>query len=163
MSDLPALTYGGTEGHNQSSGSIDRATDPDALSKAARSQRLILAHLAQVGERGTTCHEAEPVVMLTHETYTGSRANLHKAGRVVRLTEKRERRGVYVLPEHVAGRDIEPFKPNRSRRDAPPEEVVGAADRTLAWVTMSEPTGMIVTAPDYDDLRTIIDYAKGTQ
>jgi hypothetical protein len=40
---------------------------------------------------------------------SGSLSSLHKEGRIVRLREKRQRCHVYVLPEYVGERDIEPF------------------------------------------------------
>lgn len=163
MSDYdPALEYDRTEGHNRAPASIERAERRATDGTASQVQVVILADLQSRGYLGTTCHEAEARLGISHESYTGARTNLHRRGDVVRLAERRERRHVYVLPEFRSTREAVPFRPNRGTKSTDPT-VLAAADRVSAWIGMVEDTGMLVTAPaDYDDLRLLIHHAKGS-
>ncbi len=160
IAEAPALTYDGTEGSNPAPASEERARRRAEDGSAAASQVAILADLGAHGMFGSTCHEAERRLGMSHETYTGARTNLHRRGDIVRLLERRERRHVYVMPEYVMSRDVVPFRPH-PRRDATPE-VAAAADEISAWVRMVEDTGLLVTAPDFDSIRLLIHHAKGT-
>lgn len=158
----PDLIYNGTEGHNQAPASRERAERRAADGTASAVQALILGDLDRHGYFGSTCHEAEPRLGISHESYTGARTNLHARGVITRLAERRERRHVYVLPEFAEGRDTVPFRPNRTRQATDPA-TLAAAERVSAWIARVEGTGWLVTAPDdYDDLRQLINHAKGT-
>lgn len=163
MSDFdPALEYDRTEGHNAAPASVERAERRAADGTASQVQVLILGDLQRRGFLGSTCHEAEARLGISHESYTGARTNLHRRGDVMRLTERRDRRHVYVLPEFRSSREVSPFRPNHGHRSTDPS-VLAAADRVSAWVARVEDTGMLVDAPgDYDDLRLLIHHAKGT-
>lgn len=49
---------------------------------------------------------------------------LHKEGRLARLTEKRERCAVYVLPEYVGDRAAAPYRPNKKNRTDPARDLL---------------------------------------
>ncbi|QDH91642.1 hypothetical protein QDA01_gp47 [Microbacterium phage Cinna] len=155
----PALEYDRTEGHNHAPASRERAERRAADGSATITQTRILADLRERGYIGSTCHEAEARLGISHETYSGARTNMHARGDIVRLTERRDRRHVYVLPEFRSTREEVPFKPSRPRVDA---ATLAAADRVAAWAGMTEGAGMLVTAPDYDDIRALIAHTKGT-
>ncbi|QHB37053.1 hypothetical protein QDA00_gp50 [Microbacterium phage Matzah] len=158
MSD-PALEYDRTEGHNHAPASIERAERRAADGTASVTQTRILADLRDRGYIGSTCHEAEERLGISHESYSGARTNMHARGDIVRLAERRNRRHVYVLPEFRSTREEVPFKPSRPRVDA---QTYAAAARLAAWASMTEGTGLLVTAPDYDDIRALIAHTKGT-
>lgn len=154
-----SLAYDGTEGHNLAPASIDRAERRATDGTASAVQSLILADLDRHGP--TTCHEAEARLGISHESYTGARTNLHRSAQVTRLAERRDNRHLYVLPGREGDAETVAFRPHR-RRSTADSATRAAADRVAAWVGMTEGTGLLVTAPDYDDLRAIIDHTKGT-
>lgn len=89
-------------------------------------QRVWLA-LRDAGVKGLTWQEAadtlngaaweSPYPAVHHGTVSGALTNLHQAGHAARLTEKRLRRKVYVLPSYVGGRATEaPTAQAESRR-----------------------------------------------
>lgn len=159
MSD-PALEYDRTEGHNTAPASIERAERRAADGTARIIQTRIMADLRERGYLGRTCHEAEAVLGVSHESYTGARTNMHARGDIVRLAERRDRRHVYVLPEFRSTRETVPFKPRR--RPPADAQTYAAAQRVEAWAAQTEGAGMLVTAPDYDDIRALIAHTKGT-
>lgn len=99
-----ALMYGGTEGSSGSAASHERATREARDGTATERQERLLSFLDEQGEYGATWQEVGTSLGLHHGQVTGALSNLHKAGIVARLTTKRARCSVYVLPEHVAGR-----------------------------------------------------------
>lgn len=110
---LPVLPYGqgdgASSGHSGSDTSEARATEADRSGETARRQRAVLAYLALRQERGATWQEVGRVLDLHHGQASGVLSNLHKAGRITRLTESRNRCKLYVLNECVDGRDVEPY------------------------------------------------------
>lgn len=99
-----SLEYAGTEGSSGSDASHERAEAEAASGAASERQRRILARLEGRGAKGATWREVGTLEGLHHGQVTGSLSNLHKAGKIVRLVEKRDRCSVYVMPEHVEGR-----------------------------------------------------------
>lgn len=99
-----ALMYDGTEGSSGSDASHERAAREAASGAATDRQALILDGLGFAGGDGLTWREVATLTGLHHGQVTGSLSNMHKAGHVARLTDKRDRCSIYVLPEHVEGR-----------------------------------------------------------
>ena len=104
MSEGGALMYGGTEGSSGSDASHERAAREARDGTATARQRVLIDSLAEAGAEGLTWRELGTATGLHHGQVTGGLSNLHKAGLIARLTEKRGRCSVYVTPEHVAGR-----------------------------------------------------------
>ena len=121
--DLPELPYAGTSGWSGSSTSKQRAIFEDTSGITSKRQTQILQFLSETRETGATWHEIGRRLDLHHGQVSGSLSNLHKAGRIVRLTETRDRSKIYVLTDHRAGRDIEPHKPN-SRKTSIPDGMI---------------------------------------
>lgn len=165
MTDFtPALGADGTEGHNAAPASIERAARRVSSGTVSAVQVAILGNLAVQRDYGATCHEAEAFTGVSHESYTGARTNLHRRGDVARLAEQRDRRHVYVLPEHIHGRDTVPYKANRPREpERLPEPVARAVEAIEAWAIETEGLGLLVSPPNYSDLNTIITHLKGRQ
>lgn len=64
------------------------------------------------GYDGVTWREFADTVGAHHGMASSALSNLHRQGRITRLTEKRNRCGVYVLPDLVGGREEAPYKRN---------------------------------------------------
>lgn len=166
---MSGFTDDGT-GHNASPGSRGRADKIDQASV----EQIVLADLARHGD--TVCctrvdkHGVRVVggaerTGLGHETYSGTRSRLHDpthrgnngTPRVAKLADQHAHQNYYCLPDQVNGRATLPFVPNGGRRIVvTPPSVVDAASRLGAWVRQTENTGLLVMAPDYDDLRIVL-------
>lgn len=120
-SDGPVLPYpdaraGATSGWSGSDTSRERAETADADGTTTERQQAILRYLQMMGTRGATWLEVAEHFDWHHGQASGALSNLHKVGLIARL--RGGRRGgcaVYVLPEHVAGRDVV-----EQGRNAPP-------------------------------------------
>lgn len=100
--------YAGTSGWSGSDTSRERALEADRTGVTGRRQRDVLAFLAGAGPWGVTWVELAACLDCHHGTASGVLSVLHKGGRIARLSERRNRCKVYVLPEHVWGRETEP-------------------------------------------------------
>ena len=113
------LPYAGTEGHSESTASRDRAHSEAGDGTASARQTTILRCLQIRGERGATWNELAAALDLHHGQVTGSLSSLHKDGQISRLTERRGRSSIYVLPEFEDGRKTAP----QGRRTAPERDL----------------------------------------
>lgn len=110
MTELP---YGGHTDPNSGfaagvATSEERARLDDADGTTSRRQattRLMMQHRAATG---VTWKELAGWTGWHHGQASGVLSVLHKAGRIARLTERRDRCFIYVLPEYVNGRDTQP-------------------------------------------------------
>lgn len=105
MSDPVALPYAGTSGFSGSSTSEERARTQDADGTTGRRQREVLRLLHRYQHSGLTVHELTDRTGWHHGQGSAVLSNLHKVGTITRLTERRDRCQVYVLPEYVEGRE----------------------------------------------------------
>lgn len=103
----PVLPYAGTSGWSGSDTSHERALEADSSGVTGRRQRDALAYLDGAGPWGVTWQELGAAMGAHHGTASGVLSVLHKAGRIARLAERRNRCKIYVLPEHVNGRETE--------------------------------------------------------
>lgn len=112
---IPALPYNNSSGWSGSSTSKRRANYLDTSGITAHSQLLIIKELKKKKGRGATVHELRSILKAHHGSRSGFLSDLNKAGYIVRLQERR--RGplkndglchVYVLPEYVNNRAIDP-------------------------------------------------------
>lgn len=109
-----SLGYAGTSGHQQADTSRDAILDDDLNGVTAAAQRYALIMARQAGARGVTIAELrETKGGLHHGKMSSALTNLHKAGRLAALTKRRDKCGIYVLPEYIEGRFTRPFKGNR--------------------------------------------------
>lgn len=113
--DQPALPFPGTFPYAGTSGyaagsptSEDRARADDEAGTTTVRQRLALRVLDHRGPDGATWAELANVYGWHHGQASGVLSVLHKSGLVARLTERRQRSAVYVLPQHVADRPTQP-------------------------------------------------------
>ena len=95
----------------------------DDIGVSTTAQRVVKQMLFEHGERGVTVAEARTrFYYLHHGALSGALSCLHKEGQIARLTERRERCYVYVLPEHVAGRETRVQGRAKPKRHEVPEE-----------------------------------------
>lgn len=114
--DEPILPYNGTSGWSGSETSEERARRADADGTTTKRQQETLRYLRSKGETGATWFELGEAFGLGHGSASGVLSNLHSVGLIQRLTEKRGRSQVYVVPESVAGRELSVYRNNRTSR-----------------------------------------------
>lgn len=102
---LPVLPYAGTSGHSGSDTSRERAERADSDGTTTKRQSEALASLGARHGDGMTWKELGLARGWHHGTASGVLSVLHKEGHVARLTERRDRCLVYVLPQYTQGRE----------------------------------------------------------
>lgn len=124
--DDPVLPYPDedgtmTGGWSGSETSHERAKSEARSGTLQQRQQEVLNMVARKRFAGATWREVSSTLGLHHGQASGALSNLHKGGRVVRLTQKRGKCAVYVYPDYVEGRESAPYG---RRKPASPE--VGA-------------------------------------
>lgn len=114
--DEPVLPYAGTSGWAGSDTSLERAIDADKSGTTSKRQITVIEYLKTRQHKGMTWKELADRTNWHHGTASGALSVLHKAGYITRLTERRDRCQIYVLPEYVDGRETQDYKPNASAR-----------------------------------------------
>ncbi len=104
MSDEAVLPYAGTSGHSGGATSEERARADDQSGATKLRQANTLMALNNAGTQGMTWKELADQTGWHHGKASGALSNLHVAEKVARLTERRDRCFVYVLPEFVRDR-----------------------------------------------------------
>jgi hypothetical protein len=104
------LPYAGTSGWSGSQTSYERAIANDESGLTSKNQMLFMADLLFTGSDGLTAREWGHLHNLEHQTYSSIPSILHEGGFVERLTMKRGRHQVYVLPEFVNDRETAPHR-----------------------------------------------------
>jgi hypothetical protein len=109
MVKSPVLPYdGGTSsGHSGSDTSHERALHLDRSGKTQHYQQEAMIFALNHAADGITWFELADHLGTGHGTASGVLSNLHKAGRLDRLSVKRGKSKVYVMPQFVNGRITE--------------------------------------------------------
>lgn len=102
----------GTSGHSGGASSRDRAEREDKSGVTGWRQKEVLALLQAAGREGMTVHELEIALVLGHGAASGALTRLHRAGYILRLTERRGDQEIYVLPNMTFERQLAPYRPN---------------------------------------------------
>jgi hypothetical protein len=119
MTEQPSLPYpepGGqqhTMGHSGSETSRDRAVMEANDGTATARQRFVLRRAGLLPEYGVTVKELREATGWHHGKASSVLSTLHLDGRLARLRLARDRCKVYVLPEHVNGRETEEHGRNK--------------------------------------------------
>jgi len=129
---LPLTPYAGTSGWSGTDTSRDRAAREDTDGTTSHRQRATLTALRDVGRDGYTWRELAATLGWHHGQASGALSTLHKEGRIVRLTEKRDRCRVYVHPAHQDGRDADTYQPRPSAVATQEDAVAVVRDALLA-------------------------------
>lgn len=111
----PSLPYNGSSGYSGTDTSKDRADYLDKRGITKQRQFETMRLLAKSGANGLTCQELETITELHHGNASSVLSNLHKDGKIARLSLKRKRYKIYVLPEYVIGRNVEKQKPKHCK------------------------------------------------
>ena len=113
---MTILPYGGTSGHSGSDTSKERAIKADREGTTNDRQKRVMFYLIMYDVKGLTWKELSTITNWHHGTASGTLSILHKAGKISRLVERRNGCKIYVLPEYVEGRKVEPHGGKRSSR-----------------------------------------------
>lgn len=122
-----------TAGHSGSDTSRERAlTEARDGTKAKREMR-VLGFLLVVGTEGLTVRELREITGWHHGQASAALSTLHKAGKIDRLTERRDKCLVYTHPEYTGDRQTSPYHRNRATAQYGPwsawrEKLVAAAE-----------------------------------
>jgi hypothetical protein len=103
----PVLPYAGTSGWSGTETSKDRAVTADRSGETSKRQRQTIRTLKVQTTWGITWKELSEIMGWHHGTSSGVLSVLHKADKIARLREKRDKCRVYVLKEYVNGRETD--------------------------------------------------------
>lgn len=103
----PVLPYAGTSGWSGSDTSKERAVKADESGRTAWRQSQTVKFLNQRGAYGCTWRELGEHYGWHHGTATGVLSVLHKNANIARLSMRRDKCKVYVMPDYVDGRATE--------------------------------------------------------
>lgn len=162
MNDEEAeLPYAGTEGHAGSDTSRDRAFREAIDGTASKRQRYILIMAQRAHERGITVADLRDT-SLHHGRVSGALSVLHKAGKLNRLRETRDKCKVYVMPQFVNGRETESHGVIH-RAD---KHTLAAAETVEARLRAKEDRDALFDIPPTDQeyadaLWALVNYAQG--
>jgi hypothetical protein len=106
------LPYAGTSGWSGTDTSEERARRNDSDGTTGRTQHATMIALEHAGIDGLTWRELAEITATHHGSASGVLSVLHKAGKIARLTNRRDRCKIYVHPEYVWGRDTEQHASN---------------------------------------------------
>lgn len=138
---------------------------PDAVSVvegvASKRQRYLLILAQRAAERGITVADVRDT-SLHHGRVSGALSALHKAGRLARLTETRDKCHVYVLPYYVKGRETQGQRVTHRADKA----TLDAATYVEKRIEMREDMEALFDIPasdtEYlDAVKQLVRYAKG--
>jgi hypothetical protein len=122
-----SLPYAGSSGYSGTDTSEQRAREADTSGVTNERQRWVLNRIGMTVHRnvGITVKELRIATNWHHGIASSVLTCLHKDGRIARLVEKRDRCHVYVLPEHVNGRETQQVGSNKRSSTVEPTDVVG--------------------------------------
>ena len=128
---VPSMPYNGTGGHAGSDTSKERAEREADDGTLAKRQREIIAFLWAQADRGATWAEVVEHLGIHHGSASGALSNLHKAGRIVRTTDRRGRSEVYMIAEIAATLPVTlaPPRANASKKEI--AEAVAVIEKRL--------------------------------
>lgn len=118
-SPTPALPYpepGGQEstaGHSGSETSRERAVSEARGKIVQRRQQRVLGLLHVQQTDGLTVVDLRDITGWHHGQASSTLSTLHQRGIIERLTERRDKCLVYVLPEYVGERQTTPYRKNK--------------------------------------------------
>lgn len=119
-------------GHAGNDTSRERQEREDASGITAETQKLALRLLGGArSQLGMTASEFEDLAGIGHGRASSALSHLHRAGHIRRIKERRQRHEVYVLPEHVDGREESPYRPRVAKLTVTPtlkQEAIVALD-----------------------------------
>lgn len=114
--ERPVTPYGGSSGWSGSEASRERAEYLDRSGITNKRQKKTIGLLNHY-YRGLTWRKLNYLTGWGHQGASSVLSTLHKENYIVRLAEKDDGSHLYVLPEHVDGREISHRKMRMTQRD----------------------------------------------
>lgn len=113
--------YAGTSGWRGSSTSRERAVQDDRRGITQDRHEKLMLVFSGARYEGLTWFEISDATGWHHGVVSGALTRAHKIGALMRLTEERgrakgKRSKVYVLPQFVASRECEPYRPSSATK-----------------------------------------------
>jgi hypothetical protein len=103
-------------GHASNDTSRERQEREDASGMTATRQAKALAWVEAAGANGLIVAEVERMLGVGHGQASSALSHLHRAGKVVRLRDRRHKQELYVHPDFVNGRRESPYNPRLNRK-----------------------------------------------
>lgn len=107
---------GNGSGHAGNATSRERQQIEDANGMTLSRQQRTLEAVHTAGANGLVSVEVEELLGVGHGQASSALSHLHRAGHVVRITDRRKKQEIYVTPENVNGRTESPYNPRTSRK-----------------------------------------------
>jgi hypothetical protein len=104
---IGSFPYNGTSGNVKGTASEDARRADDESGATTKRQLEVIVILRALGPRGATWAEVSNYTGHHHGTVSGALSALHKEKRIARLTERRNRCSIYVMPEYVEDRETQ--------------------------------------------------------
>jgi hypothetical protein len=143
---LPTLPFGGHSGSMGSDASRERAEREDEEGISEWRQRQIIDLLAQAGPMGLTWKEVGAQLNWHHGQATGALSPMHAAGIIDALKQTRDGSTIYVIPEHLGGRETREYGGSKTRaRLGALEERVSTLTNDVAQVTSERDAAVLET------------------
>lgn len=159
MTAQPSLPYGNppTQGWSGSQTSKERAEADAASGTAHARQQFVLNALGSQRTYGVTVKELREATGWHHGVASSVLSVLHKDGEILRLTERRDRCAVYVLPVYRWNRETSPHNANKPK--VPDERLAEVWDEAIAAFVWAIEHGPWPAAAEY--VRNNNPYRKG--
>ena len=168
VAGLPVTPYNGTGGWSGTDTSEARAQWMIESGELSNTQRGVVQHLSTAKAYGATWKEIrlpdKNGGFMHHGSISGALSNLHKNGRISRLTSKREGCLVYVLNEWVQGRELSAPKKHKKRRSVfrldPLQDKLEKRDKIMALLIsrrLDQPTAAYEYMQLADEIISLFD------
>lgn len=111
------IPYGTTgSGHAGNDTSRERQASEDARGLTGKRQKATLEAVELAAGHGVTAAEMEDLLQVGHGQASSALSHLHRAGRIRRIKDRRNKQEIYVLPAHVGDRKESPYNPRPERK-----------------------------------------------
>lgn len=168
VAGLPVTPYNGTGGWSGTDTSAARADYMVESGQLSKTQHGVIQHLSTAKAYGATWKEIripdENGGFMHHGSISGALSNLHKDGRISRLTSKRDGCLVYVLNEWTQGRELSAPRTYKKRRSVfrlePVQDKLEKRDKIMALLIsrrLDLPTNPIVYMQLADEIISLFD------
>lgn len=101
---MTVLPFNGTSGWAGSTASRERQMFIDESGETTKRQQAVIDELRNAGTYGAIWRDIALALGLHHGQASAALSVLHREGVIARLTDKRNKCSIYVLPEFVNGR-----------------------------------------------------------
>jgi hypothetical protein len=107
---------GAGSGHAGNDTSRERQEIEDASGLTATRQLMALSMVNKSGSNGVTVAEIEEALGVGHGQASSALSHLHRAGKISRLKDRRNKQELYVAPDFINGRRESPYNPRLNRK-----------------------------------------------